>query len=83
MARPRTYLEDRVATAVRLPASVHRRLHEAAADRHVSANLLVTRAVTEFLNRLTPAEAALRRSAGEPWSATPEAAAATTTEIDA
>jgi hypothetical protein len=78
MARPRTYLEDRVATAVRLPASVHRRLHEAAADRDVSANLLVTRAVTEFLDRLTPAEAALRRPAGKPWSP-PETAA----EIDA
>jgi hypothetical protein len=54
MARPRTYTEDRVATAVRLPVSVYRRLHQAAADRDVSANLLVTRAVTEFLNRLAP-----------------------------
>lgn len=64
MARPRTYAENRVATAVRLPASVHRRLHEAAVDRDVSANLLITRAVTEFLDRLTPAEAALSPRAG-------------------
>lgn len=62
MARPRTYAEDRVATAVRLPASVHRRLHEVAVDRDVSANLLITRAVTEFLDRLTPAEVALTPS---------------------
>jgi hypothetical protein len=82
MARPRTYTEDRVATAVRLPVSVYRRLHQAAADRDVSANLLVTRAVTEFLNRLAPAEAVLHRPAGEPWS-TPEATAELTSEIDA
>ncbi len=59
MGRPRTYAETRVATAVRLPESVHRRLHEAAADRDVSANLLITRAVTELLDRLPPAEIAL------------------------
>ena len=59
MPRPRTYAEDRVATAVRLPLSVHRRLHQAAMDRDVSANLLITRAVTDFLERLAPAEAAL------------------------
>ncbi len=54
MARPRIYEEDRVATAVRLPVSVHRRLHQAAADRDVSANLLITRAVTDLLERLGP-----------------------------
>jgi hypothetical protein len=59
MTRPKTYAEARIATAVRLPASVHRRLHEAALERDVSANLLITRAVTEFLDRLTPAEAVL------------------------
>ena len=59
MTRPKTYVETRVATAVRLPASVHRRLHDAARDRDVSANLLVTRAVTEFLDRLPPAAEAL------------------------
>jgi len=59
MARPRTYEEPRIATAVRLPESVHRRLHEAAAKRDVSANLLVTRALTEFLDHLPTAETAL------------------------
>lgn len=48
-----------MATAVRLPVSVHERLHDAAADRDVSANLLVTRAVTEFLDRLVPVDAAV------------------------
>lgn len=62
MARPKTYEEERIATAVRLPASVHRRLREAASDRDVSANLLVTRAVTDYLDRLLPAEDALRQA---------------------
>jgi predicted transcriptional regulator len=55
MSRPRTFDEKRVATAIRLPESVHRRLHQAAADRDVSANLLVTRAVCEYLDRLPSA----------------------------
>lgn len=55
-----------MATAVRLPASVHGRLHEAATDRDVSANLLITRAVTEFLDRLTPAAAALASPSERP-----------------
>jgi hypothetical protein len=59
MPRPRTYDERRIATAVRLPVSVHQRLHEAATDRNISANLLVIRAVTEFLDQLPTAEAAL------------------------
>ena len=57
MARPRTYEEERIATAVRLPESVHRRLHQAAADRDVSANLLVTRAICDYLDRLPSAGA--------------------------
>ena len=59
MARPKRYTEDRVATAVRLPESVHRRLHQVALDREVSANLLVTRALTEYLDRLAPVSEAL------------------------
>jgi hypothetical protein len=59
MPRPRTYDERRIATAVRLPESVHQRLHEAANDRNISANLLVTRAVTEFLDQLPTADDAL------------------------
>lgn len=62
MGRPRACGEDRIATAVRLPVSIHRRLHEVAADRDVSANLLVTRAVVDYLDRLPPAEQALRET---------------------
>ena len=60
MSRPRTFEEKRVATAIRLPESVHRRLHEAATDRDVSANLLVTRAVCEYLDRLPSADVTLK-----------------------
>ncbi len=63
MARPRIFHEERVTTAVRLPRSVHRRLRQAADDRDVSANLLVTRAVTEFLERLPSADEVLSEGA--------------------
>lgn len=62
MGRPKRYAEQRVPTAVRLPISIYRRLHKAAADRDVSANLLVTRALTEYLDRLPSVETALRGS---------------------
>jgi len=65
MPRPKTCTEIRIATAVRLPASVHHRLHEAARDRDVSANLLITRAVTDFLDRLAPAAEVLATGAQE------------------
>ena len=59
MPRPRLYEEPRVATAVRLPVSVYRRLHDAASDRDVSANLLVIKAVSELLDRLPDSSTAL------------------------
>ncbi len=59
MGRPRISDERRIATAVRLPESIHRRLQLAASDRDVSANLLVTKAVDEYLDRLPTAEKAL------------------------
>jgi len=59
MGRPRVSDERRIATAVRLPESIHRRLKVAASDRDVSANLLMTRAVDEYLNRLPSADEAL------------------------
>ncbi len=59
MGRPRVSDERRIATAVRLPESVHRRLQDAARDRDVSANLIVTRAVEEYLDRLPSADAVL------------------------
>lgn len=52
MGRPRISSEPRIATAVRLPQSLHRRLQVAASDRDVSANLLITKAVDEYLDRL-------------------------------
>lgn len=59
MGRPRASDEPRIATAVRLPESVHRRLHAAATERDVSANLIVIRAVTEYLDRLPSADQVL------------------------
>ncbi|MGI9578508.1 MAG: toxin-antitoxin system HicB family antitoxin [Microthrixaceae bacterium] len=59
MGRPRVSSERRVATAVRLPESIHRRLHLAAEDRAVSANLIITKAVDEYLERLPSADTAL------------------------
>ena len=54
MTRPRVYNEARVATAVRLPESLHKRLQQVAEDRDVSANLLITKAVGDYLDRLAP-----------------------------
>lgn len=52
MGRPRIYDEPRVATAIRLPTSLRDELQAAAAERDVSVNLLVTRAVRDYLGRL-------------------------------
>ena len=49
MARPRIYEEDRVATAIRLPVSMHAELRRLARARDVSVNYLITRAVEELL----------------------------------
>ena len=49
MARPRTYDEERVATAIRLPVSLHSDLRRLAHARDVSVNYLITRAVEELL----------------------------------
>jgi predicted transcriptional regulator len=66
MARPRVSDEKRIATAVRLPESTHRRLRSAARERDVSANLLVTRAVEDYLERLPSADAALQAEGRRP-----------------
>lgn len=55
MSRPREY-GARVATQVRLEPDLHQRLHEAAEDRDVSVNWLVTKALGHFLDRLIPAD---------------------------
>jgi hypothetical protein len=52
MGRPRIYDEPRVATAIRLPASLRDELQVAAIERDVSVNFLVTRAVLDYLSRL-------------------------------
>ncbi len=54
MTRPRIYGEERRTTAVRLPPRLHERLRGEAAARQVSANLLVERAIAEYLDRLPP-----------------------------
>ncbi len=56
MARPKVYDEERIATAVRLPRSLHEQLHEAADERHVAANLLIVKALETFLAQLTPVD---------------------------
>jgi predicted transcriptional regulator len=61
MARPKVYDEDRVSTAVRLPASLHDRLRREASDRRVSANLIVEKAVEAYLGD--------RRSSADPSEA--------------
>ena len=58
---PKIYAERPVATAIRLPTSLRDELLAAAAERDVSVNYLVTRAVTEYLSCL-PAI-----SAGDPY----------------
>lgn len=55
VGRPRVY-GRRIGTVFRLPPELHERLKEAARERDVSANLLVTRAIDDFLDRLTPVE---------------------------
>jgi hypothetical protein len=52
MGRPKVYAEPRVATAIRLPASLRDELLAAAEARDVSVNFLVTRAVKEYLSAL-------------------------------
>jgi hypothetical protein len=55
MSRPKVYEEPRVATAIRLPTSLHGELQSAATERDVSVNFLVTRAVSAYLAQLAPA----------------------------
>lgn len=58
MGRPRIYDEPRIATAIRLPASLRDQLRAAATEREVSVNFLVTRAVLHCLQRLPAIDAA-------------------------
>jgi hypothetical protein len=61
VSRPRVYDEPRVATAIRLPTSLHEELQSVASERDVSVNFLVTRAVSTFLAQLPPAGREMER----------------------
>ena len=60
MPRPRVYDERRVTTAIRIPESLHEKLHNAAEQRDVSVNLLVLKAIDAYLERLVPTDEAVR-----------------------
>jgi predicted HicB family RNase H-like nuclease len=53
---PRTADAERKVFKVRLPRGTHERLLAAADDHNVSANLIATRALEEFLGRMVPVE---------------------------
>lgn len=48
--------KERTTTAVRFPDELHKRLRQAAAERDLSINFMVVRAVEDFLGRLLPPE---------------------------
>lgn len=52
-------MSGRVATYLRLPPELHARLSAAAEERVVSINLLATRAIAEYLDRLVPVDEVL------------------------
>jgi predicted HicB family RNase H-like nuclease len=56
MARPKVHQGDRITTAVRIPRELHDRLRQAADDRQVSVNLLLVKALEDYLGRLIPLE---------------------------
>ena len=58
MGRPKQFHEPRVATAVRLPESLHRRLQAEAVARDTSINHLLAKAAAYYLDRLPPLEIA-------------------------
>jgi hypothetical protein len=52
--RPREYQEDRVATAVRIPKDLYRKLKHEASERDSSVNHLLVKAAEYYLDRLPP-----------------------------
>jgi predicted HicB family RNase H-like nuclease len=54
MARPKVHHEERITTAVRIPKDLHERLRDAADERQISVNLLVVKALDDYLDRLIP-----------------------------
>jgi hypothetical protein len=53
--RSRRY-DERINTYIRLDKELHAELSNAAAERDLSVNYLVSRAIEEFLDRLVPAD---------------------------
>jgi predicted transcriptional regulator len=49
-------MTKRTATAIRFPPELHAQLAAAAAERQVSMNFLVNRAVADFIPRLIPVD---------------------------
>ncbi len=66
MGRPRVHQEERVTTAVRVPKTLHDRVRAVADERQVGMNLLVVRALEEYLDRLVPVEEVVRTRAPSP-----------------
>lgn len=54
-------MAERIGTAVRLPAALHKQLQDQAEMRDVSVNFLITKAVEQFLKGL-PTKAQLERT---------------------
>jgi hypothetical protein len=54
------HTEDRVTTAVRVPKTLHDRARAAAQERQVGVNLLVVRALEDYLDRLVPVDEVVR-----------------------
>jgi hypothetical protein len=52
--------EERVTTAVRVPKTLHDRARAVAQERQVGMNLLVVRALEEYLDRLVPVDELVR-----------------------
>ena len=56
MGRPRVHDEDRVTTAVRVPRALHDRVRAAADERQVAYNLIVVKALEDYIERLVPVD---------------------------
>ena len=54
MSRPKIYDETRIATAVRIPESIHDWLKATARERDVSVTYLVVRALEDYRDRIAP-----------------------------
>jgi predicted HicB family RNase H-like nuclease len=58
--RPKQFDDDRVTKALRIPPGLDHRLKDAAAERGISVNLVINRAIEDYLNRLLPVDEIMR-----------------------